>query len=244
VTLILAMPTKGPLVFAPDRRMTLPKGKYDDSVNKLVMIGGIAVGSAYGPVRLQGEGSDVVRFDVYDIMRKFFANGVYNPQRLAEFEQHIAAQFADYRQNYRGGKIFKNTFRVIIYTWTNGEFRFNHRVFWTGQDGKLNPTGTNTKCSHGGIFADGDDAIITELMSGHKPAFDDLRNDKDIKRFVINRQQQAINTVEPEDAIAFCKRLIAICNEYYPLIDDEKNPISKECNLALLKRDGGCEVLI
>ena len=238
MTLILGMPTKGPLVFAPEyRRVTLPDGTYDDSFNKLVTIGGVAVASAYGPVRLQGEGSDVVRFDVYDIMRKFFANGVYDPKRLAEFEQQVAAEFADYRKNYRGGKIFKNTFRVIIYTWSNSEFRLNHRVFWVGTDGKLNPTGTNTKCSHGGIFADGDDAIITELISGHKTAFDDLRNHKDIKRFVINRQQQAIESVEPEEAIAFCKRLIALSNEYNPFIDAERNPVSKDCNLALLQRE-------
>ncbi len=243
MTLILAMPTKGPLVFATDRRMTLPGGKHDDSVTKLVAFGA-AVGSASGPVRLLGEGSDVIRFDLYDLIRKFFADGAYSAEKHGQFIEYAQAEFAAYRAKYRNNAVFKTGFQSIFYSWHGGAFRFNHVRYWTGTDGNLSWTGTNKPCIHGGIHAQGDDAILTELMSGHKADFDDLRNDEDIKRFVINRQQQAINNIEPEEAIAFCKRLITICNEYYPLIDDERNPISEKCNLALLNRDGGCDVLI
>ncbi|WP_417398210.1 hypothetical protein [Gimesia chilikensis] len=244
MTLILGIATKGPLVFASDRRVTLPDGTYDDRINKLVMIGDAAVASAYGAVRLQGEGSSVVRFDVYEIMKDFFSDGVYNPQRLSEFERHIAEKFVEYREHYFSGAIFRCRFQVIIYSWTNGGFRLNHRVFMVDAEGNLRPKGTNKKCLHGGILADGDVAVLTELISGHNPVFDELRNDNEIKRFVINRQQQEIETVEPDEAIAFNKRLIALCNEYYPLINAEQAPISESCNLALLHRGNGVEILI
>ncbi len=244
MTLILAMPTKGPLVFAADKRLTVAKNKYEDTFNKIITIGETAIGSAYGPVRLLGEGSNEIRFDVFEILRAFFANGIYTPQRLAEAEVLIKSEFAKYRKSYRNGEVFKQTFRVIIYACDNGEFRLNHRKFWTNEDGAMEVSGTNCRCKHGGIYADGDDAILTELISGHKPTFDDLRNDKDIQRFLVNRQKQAIEEVVPEEAINFCQRLIGLCNEYYPMLGGEKNPISKECNVAMLNRNGGSEVLI
>ncbi len=148
MTLILAIPTKGPLVFTVDKRLTVGANQYDDTINKLVPIGQAAVGSAFGAVRHVGGNPQQVRFDMYVLMRDFFVNGVY-------------------------------------------------------------------------------------------PDFDDLRSDKDIQRFVIHRQAQAIEEVDPDEAIAFSRRFIELCHDTYPLLHVAKEPISKACNVALLKRGGG-----
>jgi len=39
MTLIFAIPTKGPLVFTVDKRLTVGTNQYDDTINKLVPIG-------------------------------------------------------------------------------------------------------------------------------------------------------------------------------------------------------------
>jgi hypothetical protein len=117
MTLILAIPTKGPLVFTPDKRLIVGANQYDDAINKLVLIGQAAVGSAFGAVRHLGVNPQQVRFDMYVLMRDFFANGVYTPERLAQFNQHIPQQFAHFRATYRNNDIIDTLFQAIFYTW-------------------------------------------------------------------------------------------------------------------------------
>jgi hypothetical protein len=242
MTLVVAMATADALVLAADRRVTIKKDTYDDHFNKIIRLGETTLGSATGAVRLLGRGSDAVRFDVFDLMSKFFADHVFSAEKLAAFEDSLKAEFANYCKTYRPGEFVDVSIQVFVYTRWNDSFLLHHRQCFTKHDGTLGIERTNRGCKHSGINPFGNLGVIIEIMSGVNPAFDDLRADLDVKRFVIERQSRAIGSVTRDEAVVFCPRLIRICHDHYPLLGKAENPISATYIMVVITA-GGCETL-
>ncbi|MCE9565789.1 MAG: hypothetical protein K8U57_27505 [Planctomycetes bacterium] len=240
MTLVNAIATTEALVLAADKRVRKKKNTYEDTVTKIVKLSNAALGTATGGVRLLGRGSDVVRFDVYEVMRVFFADQVFSAEKLGAFEGKLKEEFSTYCKTYRPGEIVLVSFQAMFYSRVDEGFRYQHRQCSTKRDGTLQVLGTNLKCDHSGVNPFGSTEVIDELMKGNRPQFDDLRADADVKKYVLQRQAQAIGTVTKDQALAFSKRLMKICHERYPLLGGTGvNPISETFDVYVIDA-GGC----
>lgn len=259
-TLVVIIPTQDGVVVCADKRIfNRPKGRYEDTTDKIQQLGdkGLLANTGFTYVSNDIPGGEQVIFDLERTLTNFFAG-----RDLSKFSAYkdelkhiLSLEVVNVGRNL-GPTVLRNSIpsrdnvgnhllfaTVLIYLdhenkphITVIEAEFNLSAINYFQANVVILPQSNDFFNHGTATVMGETDLYGEVLRGTNSRFDDLRNNKDYRRFIFDNPPS--RTVTVDQAVKFAVQIIKDSSERINLINPMAR-ISPNTDCAILSYTDG-----
>lgn len=252
-TIILAIPCKDGLVVCADRKLNMTVGGniLEDAVRIYQLSNQVAFGVVGNSIFYDPFNPSKVLYSAENVVKAFFSNKKYVPSDWSEFVKTITESFARFAERIPPTYILLGgpppdffIFHVLFwYLTTEGKLgTYTFSLQYIREMGRLHPFGTKAPpetFETGRASVWGNVRLIDEIKNGSDSRFDELRNDSDIRRFLL--EDPPPSEVTMEEAVAIANKIIKVSRtmtwELKPI--KEVAGIEEKTDCAIINRQTG-----